>query len=156
MQIRPAAPRRLVAELERLLRDREWIATDRKYVADPGALQFSETMWPKSQIYQHVAEMIGPAFSFDAVQINRYDPVRWAECKRHRDSKNRGLSWMMILGDFEGGVFYLEENAPPAPPTAIRTTKSWIVFDGSFFHWASPVTRGTRFSVIAFNFADLA
>ena len=63
---------------------------------------------------------------------------------------------MIMLGDFRGGAFLIQDRPPPAPPTRITTRNKWIVFDGLKEHWSEPITAGTRFSAIAFSFAAAA
>ena len=61
---------------------------------------------------------------------------------------------MVVLGTFQGGYFLIQEVPRPAPPRKIPTKNRWIIFDGSNEHWAEPVISGTRYSIIAFCFAD--
>ena len=60
---------------------------------------------------------------------------------------------MCVLGVFHGGAFEIQDRAS-GPPTTIAATHRWISFDGLHTHWSRPIKRGTRYSVIAFNFAD--
>ena len=148
------APGAQVDHLTALLHAHPWEITSRKYIAEPDEIQFRKTIWPRMSVYEHVRAMIPAEYQFHAVRINKYDPVLWPTPKRHRDSKNEGLSLMIVLGAFQGGFFQIELDGPKNPPTTVAQMRTWIVFDGSFFHWAEATTKGIRYSVIAFNLKD--
>ena len=138
----------------------------------PHRICFSDTIWPtgpEQEIFRAFIKTIPAAVhvpredvqqlkgrrSFHALQVNKYDPKIWPAPERHHDSGNAGTSWMIVLGDFQGGAFYIRDRPAPAPPTQITVRNKWILFDGLKEHWADPITAGTRYSVIAFSFADL-
>ena len=150
---------------------RTWQASSRKGVAPGGQICFSDTIWPggpEAYIFQQVLQMIPGAVAlprdvldppdtgvgFHAIQVNKYDPVQWPGPLPHKDSGNAGISWMIVMGEFQGGAFHIQERPPPARPTTITQCNRWICFDGLHEHWADPITHGTRYSVIAFRFAE--
>ena len=98
--------------------------------------------------------MLQDHYEYNAIQINRYDPMVWPSCDIHKDSGNRGDSRMIVLGDFEGGDFLIYEDGRDKPPRRIRQRYQWIAFDGHFDHGSTPITRGLRYSVVAFTFGD--
>ena len=61
---------------------------------------------------------------------------------------------MIVLGSFKGGTFCIQDREKPAEPAKIDTRNQWILFDGLRTHWSTPITAGTRYSVIAFAFKD--
>ena len=64
--------------------------------------------------------------------------------KRHVDKYNQEGSYVMLLGDFEGGALCFDDGR------RITEKGVWIPFDGHEPHWVEPFT-GERFSVILFN-----
>jgi len=151
---------------------RRWKPCNRKGVSLAGRICFSDTIWPSGleatlftkfletipeaqQVPRNDVEQRPGRRSFHALQVNKYDPKLWAGPEPHVDSGNAGTSWMIVLGDFKGGACYIRDRPAPATPTKIEVRNKWILFDGLKEHWADPITEGTRYSAIAFSFADL-
>ena len=61
---------------------------------------------------------------------------------------------MIVMGDYKGGDFLIEDHGKDAAPTRIRARYRWIAFDGRNRHWTTPITSGMRYSIVAFVFAD--
>ena len=114
---------------------------------------FSDTLFQDPVIYE-VRELLEDTFEFNAVQVNRYDPIRWAKSEIHTDGGNYADSRMMVLGDFQGGSFLLFPDGRHRPPSKIDVRHQWIAFDGHLFHGSEAITQGSRYSVIAFTFGD--
>ena len=93
-------------------------------------------------------------FRYNTIQANRYDPEWWTHSEIHQDAGNYQDSRMMVLGDFQGGDFLIFPNGRDQAPLRIRERYQWIKFDGHLFHGSEPITRGIRYSVIAFRFGD--
>jgi hypothetical protein len=65
--------------------------------------------------------------------------------KRHRDG-NKGHSWMIWLGDYEGGgELHFDDGR------IICGKGQWHKFEGQVPHWNVPHYGGTKFSVILFR-----
>ena len=60
---------------------------------------------------------------------------------------------MCLLGAYRGGAFVIQDQEI-GPPTTFAATHRWISFDGMHMHWSRAISQGTRYSVVAFNFAD--
>ena len=172
VRIQPGPATKDAAALELMMIARTWRPSSRKGVASAGQICFSDTIWPggpEHYIFQQVINMIPGAImlerdileppevgiGFHAIQVNKYDPIQWKAPLAHSDNGNAGISWMIVLGEFEGGAFYVQERPPPAKPTKITQCNKWITFDGLRKHWADPIRAGVRYSVIAFRFAEL-
>ena len=64
-------------------------------------------------------------------------------CKRHTD-RNDGHSWILWLGDFEGGALLFEDGS------RVEEKRTWHKIDGHVPHWNEP-HEGTKYSVIIFR-----
>lgn len=63
-----------------------------------------------------------------------------AEMKRHRDTNSADTFVIMLEDDFEGGVFYLNEE-----PTQLKKRGDAARYHGhTNFHSVTPITKGTR------------
>ena len=78
------------------------------------------------------------------LQINKN-----VSCARHRDNRNASdFSWIMLLGDFDGGELVVEE---PEGDRVISEKNVWHKFCGrDHVHYNLPHT-GTKFSVVAYS-----
>jgi hypothetical protein len=65
-------------------------------------------------------------------------------CKRHRDGANLGSSYILFLGDFEGGALVFDDG------TRFEAKREWFEFDGQVPHWNEPHT-GTKYSVVLYR-----
>ena len=64
-------------------------------------------------------------------------------CKRHVD-KNDGHSWILWLGDFDGGALVFDDGR------RIDEKRTWHKIDGRVPHWNEPHT-GTKYGVVLFK-----
>ena len=76
--------------------------------------------------------------------VNRVSISRNHASTEHADGANAGLSWTMMLGEFEGGRLCVEGK----PPFAAR--KTWLPYHGNLRHWVEPILSAVRWSVTAF------
>ena len=91
-------------------------------------------------------------FCWSSLQINKN-----TVSTPHRDAANVGLSAITILGDFEGGELYIDDQFLTDSKTAryangvtMYTGKDeWFTFNGHKTH-SSNAARGTRYSIVAF------
>ena len=72
------------------------------------------------------------------------------QCYPHKDRGNVGNSYILFLGDYTGGELCFEDG------TVIAEQNTWHEIDGSVVHWNTPITSGTKFSIILFNKATSA
>ena len=101
------------------MRSRAWTPSARKYV--PKGICFSDMICPNEDpIFDAVGDLLEKSFRYTRVQLNRYDPKRWPNAEPHRDSKNAGDSRMIVMGDYQGGDFLIEDHGQRATPTRIR------------------------------------
>ena len=90
------------------------------------------------EIIQNLAKNEIPDFEYTTVQINKN-----ILSLPHIDKNNVGESYIVALGDFEGGELVIEGE-----PFNIKDT--WKIFDGNCGHWVNPFV-GTRYSLVFFT-----
>ena len=76
-----------------------------------------------------------PNFKFTAITINKN-----FLCKPHVDGNNTGNSYIIGLGDYEGGE--LNVNG-----TKYDIHNKFLLFDGKVIHWTEPFV-GTRYTLV--------
>ena len=84
---------------------------------------------------------LGPHFRWASLQINR-NTVSIS----HTDKNNIGLSAIMLLGNFTGGEFHMDDDSVVLDETDCGT---WTVIDGKKPHHSTQF-HGERFSIVAF------
>ena len=64
----------------------------------------------------------------------------------HLDGKNTKASYLLFLGDFEGGALRWAGGS-------FNKKRTWFgPFDGrAIRHWNEPITKGTKFSIVAYS-----
>ena len=72
------------------------------------------------------------------------------QCYPHQDRGNLGTSYIMFLGDYEGGDLCFENGR------IVSERDKWHEIDGSVTHWNTPITSGIKYSIILFNKAPSA
>ena len=138
-------------ELERLLAKRYWqpyslrtsIAPRDRVVEKNGfrkAMVASNTPGPRETSLLSAIRAVAPAWHEDTKVILNKDVT----CKRHRDGANLGSSYILFLGDFEGGALVFDDG------TRFEAKREWLEFDGQVPHWNEPHT-GTKFSVVLYR-----
>ena len=81
-----------------------------------------------------------------------------------KDENNHGLSWLIVLGDFDGGRLWLEDPLGSQPPPKCThaweknlrgnyddVKDKWFQFNPSTYHAVEEVTRGVRRSIALFS-----
>lgn len=79
-------------------------------------------------------------FEFDTITLNKN-----VVCKKHIDKYNKNKSYILFLGDYEGGELYNEDGLILAKPY------KFVTFNGQKVHWNKPITSGTKYSIIWFK-----
>ena len=82
----------------------------------------------------------------------------------HKDKNNFSRSWLLGLGDYEGGRLWVESPVGTDPPPCavnswqkalrcefIDVRNKWTQFDPQLYHCVEPVTRGERRSIALFS-----
>ena len=82
----------------------------------------------------------------------------------HKDKNNFSRSWLLGLGDYEGGRLWVESPVGTDPPPCavnswqkalrgefIDVRDKWTQFDPQLYHCVEPVTRGERRSIALFS-----
>ena len=64
----------------------------------------------------------------------------------HRDGANTRPSYLLFLGDFKGGALRWKGGS-------FSKKRTWFgPFDGrAIRHWNEPITKGTKFSIVAYS-----
>ena len=88
---------------------------------------------------------IAPEWWDDATRICLNRNV---QCERHRDG-NKGYSYVLFLGDFEGGELIFEDG------TELKQKYTWHKINGQIPHWNNPHT-GNKYSIIIYQSAGNA
>jgi PKHD-type hydroxylase len=93
----------------------------------------------------------------NALQFTEYDESYQGEYKTHKDTfltfpgPHRKLSVSVQLSDptsYEGGDFEFTDVGQAPNPVNIRTQGTAIVFPSITYHRVTPVTKGTRYSLV--------
>lgn len=80
-------------------------------------------------------------FEFTSIHVNKN-----VVCPRHLDPKNVGKSMLVSFGDYEGCDLVIEGEG------TFNTNCKPIIFDGSkSYHYNTPLTNGTKYSLVFFN-----
>ena len=72
------------------------------------------------------------------------------QCYPHQDRGNVGNSFIMFLGEYEGGELCFETGR------IVSERGKWHEIDGSVTHWNTPITSGVKYSIIPFDKAASA
>lgn len=83
-----------------------------------------------------------PAFPFTSVQINKN-----CASALHIDNSNLGPSYIYGLGDYTGGLLYID-GEPRGKQVQVR--RQWCKFDGNIPHLTCPF-EGERYTIIYFT-----
>ena len=78
------------------------------------------------------------SFNYTTIQVNKN-----IVCNPHTDKNNVGLSYIIGLGDYEGGNLMIEENENDIK-------NKFFLFDGKKIHYNKSFT-GDRYSIIFFT-----
>ena len=76
-----------------------------------------------------------PDFTYTTVQINKNH-----QCPPHKDKYNKGLSWIVGLGDYTGGELVVGE-------TEYDIHNTFVQMDGRIVHYTKPF-NGERYSIV--------
>ena len=92
-----------------------------------------------NRAFEIAAGTLLPSFTWTSLQINSNTTADW-----HVDSCNKGLSVMIVLGNFTGGEFEVEGSSK------LQLSGKAVLFDGRQKH-RSHKFEGERWSIIAFT-----
>ena len=93
-----------------------------------------------------VAEEHIPDFKYSSIQYNKNYKI-----KKHIDKRNMGVSYIVGLGDYEGGELLIYFDGQDKPPTAVDIKNKFYTFDGSkYYHEVADFT-GNRISLVFYN-----
>ena len=100
----------------------------------------SNLLTKKEKELKEAIQYIAPEWFGDETQVILNNNVT---CKRHKDS-NVGHSWIIFLGDFEGGALCFEDG------TRLKQPYIWHKIDGQIPHWNEPHT-GQKYSIVLYR-----
>jgi len=87
-----------------------------------------------------------PNFKFSSIQFNKNYKM-----KKHIDKNNVGKSYIIGLGDYEGGELLIYFDGKDNPPTKIDIKNKFYTFDGNkYWHDVADFT-GNRISLVYYN-----
>lgn len=85
-------------------------------------------------------------FNFTSIQFNKNYKIA-----KHIDKYNEGKSYIIGLGDYEGGELLIYFNGPDNPPTPIDIKNKFYTFDGNkYYHEVADFT-GNRISMVYYS-----
>jgi len=87
-----------------------------------------------------------PDFNFSTIQYNKNYKIA-----KHKDKRNAGISYIIALGDYEGGELLIYFNGRNEPPTPVDIKNKFYTFDGTkYYHEVADFT-GNRISLVYYN-----
>ena len=107
-----------------------------------GFRKFQELFQKTVEIFR----MFNKDFEFTTIQYNQN-----YVCRKHIDTRNVGESYIIGVGDYEGGELLVFWNGKDNPPEKIDINHKYFKFNGSqYYHETVPFT-GNRWTMIFFN-----
>ena len=91
------------------------------------------------QLWDAITAIAPDNAEFNAICVNKN-----VKCEPHIDKNNKGMSWILFLGEFEGGDLCFANNM------RISRKYIWHEFDGTHLHWNEDHI-GIKFSVILYT-----
>ena len=86
-----------------------------------------------------------PDFDFTSVQYNKNQ-----KCRKHKDGRNVGVSYIVGLGDYEGGeLIVYDENGEN--PVKHDIKNKFFTFDGSKYPHETADFTGNRISLVFYS-----
>ena len=90
-------------------------------------------------------EQHNPQFKFTTIQFNKNNRTA-----KHKDSNNVGESYILGLGDYEGGeLIVFDEDG--RNPKKVNINNRFFKFNGSTLPHETAPFRGERFTMVFFN-----
>lgn len=88
-----------------------------------------------------------PNFKFTSIMINKN-----VKCKKHIDKYNNNLSYIIGLGDYEGGNLLLYDKKGNITDS-VNIKNNFFKFDGHQYHSTDDFT-GERYSIVYYSICD--
>lgn len=87
-----------------------------------------------------------PDFKFTSIQFNKNYQIQ-----KHIDGNNTGVSYIIGLGDYEGGELLVYYDGKDKPPTPIDIKNKFFTFPGhEYYHEVAEFT-GNRITLVYFD-----
>lgn len=83
-----------------------------------------------------------PNFKYTSIQVNKN-----MQCAPHRDAGNEGPSYIIGLGDYQGGDLVVQETSGPKTH---NVHNRFVHFDGRLVHHVLPF-KGERYTLVFFT-----
>ena len=99
----------------------------------------NEEHWELWNALHRAVMEFDPTFKFSAMQVNKTTGPVWPHVDRH----NEGPSYIIGLGDYEGGEFWTEGRS-------YNIRNRFLRYNGNLIHYPRPHT-GTRYSVVFYS-----
>ena len=93
---------------------------------------------------KEIIKIVKPNFIYNGITINKN-----CEAKPHKDSNNIGTSIIVGVGNYEGGNLCIEGDEGEIYNLSLKF--NFIEFDGKNTHYNTPITKGTKYTIIWFN-----
>jgi hypothetical protein len=115
------------------------------------SVQLSNNTFEKkyNKIYElskDLAELYIPDFNYSTIQYNKNYKIA-----KHKDKRNAGISYIIALGDYEGGELLIYFDGRDKEPTPVDIKNKFYTFDGTkYYHEVADFT-GNRISLVYYN-----
>ena len=121
----------------------------RDYKRHEGMNKFVLTNQTKDNILlfeklKEIIKIVKPKFLYNGITINK-------NCVAipHKDSNNIGNSIIVGIGNYEGGNLCIEDDEGRLYNIPLKY--NFLEFNGRNTHYNTPITKGTKYSIIWFN-----
>ena len=128
------------------------LVKNRPYTASINGHKFQLSRFNSMPKYKEVGELAfkimeqhNPQFKFTTIQFNKNNRTA-----KHKDSNNVGESYILGLGDYEGGeLIVFDEDG--RNPKKVNINNRFFKFNGSTLPHETAPFRGERFTMVFFN-----
>lgn len=144
--------------------DLQYNSNDSHRRSDIRWVDHNQSSWVKNLLWHYAEEANRTAFGFDInylreIQYTTYKADNLGKYDWHHDTFwanprafDRKVSIVIQLSDgaeYEGGDFQFDSEIPAPDATLLRNRGAVVVFPSFLIHQVTPVTRGTRRSLVS-------
>ena len=97
-------------------------------------------------IYKKNSPECEECFNFTSIQFNKNYKIA-----KHKDRLNTGKSYIIALGDYEGGDLLVYFDGKDAPPTRVNIKNNFYSFDGNKYYHEVDDFTGNRISLVYYS-----
>ncbi len=112
---------------------------------DPRVL--TKLTYKKNVLYELAKKYIKenvPDFKYTTMCLNKN-----LVCQPHKDGYNEGNSYIVGIGDYDGGNLYIKPDGEKEIKHNIRY--NFLEFNGRNTHWNDDIKKGDKYSIVYFT-----